>query len=75
MLTHIYVFIYVFMYTQGDGQGCPLSLLIFNIFLADIETNLRKRQTGEVVISKKKFWCHSYADDLVIVTKTNRQNN
>lgn len=53
-------------------QGCPLSLLLFLILIADIEEFLKKRGNGGVTIEKRRFYTLAYADDLaVLATKEN----
>lgn len=62
-----------FWTTRGLRQGCPLSPLLFAIYLSDIESELEKGQTGGVVIGRYKFWSLLYADDLVIVAITKEE--
>lgn len=44
-----------FWTSRGLRQGCPLSPLLFSIFLADLESTLQKGQTGGVVVGRHKF--------------------
>lgn len=62
-----------FWTTKGLRQGCPLSPLLFSIYMSDLETVLSNEQTGGVVIGQKKIWSLSYADDIVIVAKTHNE--
>lgn len=54
-------------------QGCPLSPLLFIIFIADIEEYLKKRQNGGVIIGRKKIHTLAYADDLAMMAETERE--
>jgi len=47
-------------------QGCPLSPTLFNIYLADIEEELKKGRGG-VKIGNDRVWSIEYADDIVLV--------
>ena len=51
---------------SGVRQGCPLSPMLFNIYMMDLEGEMRKEQTGGVVVGKEKFWTVTYADDVVL---------
>ena len=48
-------------------QGCPLSPTLFNIYLADIEEELKKGRGG-VKIGNDRVWSIEYADDIVLVS-------
>lgn len=52
---------------EGVRQGCPLSPTLFTIFTSDMEEELRKEQTGGIVVGREKFWSLAYADDVVLV--------
>lgn len=53
--------------TKGLKQGCPMSPLLFVIYISDLETVLRGQQDGEAVIGNYKSFSLAYADELVIV--------
>jgi len=53
-------------------EGCPMSPTLFNIYLMDLETELRKEQEGGVVVGREKFWSITYADDIVLVEKASK---
>lgn len=57
-----------FWVEKGIRQGCPLSPALFNICIADIEDELRKR-LGGVKVGKEKVWSIEYADDIAVVAE------
>lgn len=57
-----------FWVKKGVRQGCPLSPTLFNIYIADIEEEMRKGPGG-VKIGKDKIWTLEYADDIVVVAE------
>lgn len=63
----------VFWTKKGVKQDCPMSPVLFNIYLMDLETEMRKEQTGGVVIGREKFWTVAYADDIVLVAKSEQE--
>lgn len=56
-----------FWTNKGVRQGCPLSLTLLNIYIADLEEEFRRGQVGGVVIGNKKVWTITYADDIVLL--------
>jgi len=53
---------------RGLRQGCPLSPLLFNLLIADIEEVRRRVKWGGVKIGEKKVYTLAYADDIVLMT-------
>lgn len=43
---------------------------LFNLFIMDLEDEMRKKQTGRVIVGKEKFWSITYADDIVLVVES-----
>lgn len=56
-----------FLTSKGLRQGCPLSPLLFALYTSDMESVLRKWQSGGVVVKRKKIFMLAYADDVAIV--------
>jgi len=55
---------------RGLRQGCPLSPLLFNILMANIEEELGKIKWGEEInLSGRKIYSLAYADDLVLLVE------
>ena len=48
-------------------QGCPLSPTLFNVYIADLEREMRKVNERGVRIGREKVWTITYADDIVLV--------
>lgn len=55
---------------KGLRQGCPLSPLLFALYTSDMETVLKKWQSGGVVVKKQKIVMLAYADDVAIMAET-----
>jgi len=49
-------------------QGCSTSPLLFTIYIADLENNMKRSDIG-VKIGREYLWRLAYADDLVLLTK------
>ena len=55
---------------MGLRQGCPLSPLLFAIYISDAEKVLRNWQSGGVLIGGERIFSLAYADDLVLMATT-----
>lgn len=58
---------------RGLKQGCPLSPLLFIVFIADIEEYLKKRQNGGVTVGRKRIFTLTYADDLAVMAEIDKE--
>lgn len=61
-----------FQTKAGVRQSCPLSSILFTLLIADMEEELKKSQLGETRLGKKRIQTLAYADNLVIMTKTEK---
>ncbi len=59
----------VFGSWQGVRQGCPLSPVLFNLYIADLEKWLEKNQDGGTIIKGKKIFTLAYADDMILMAE------
>ena len=59
----------IFYTEKGLKQGCPLSPLLFALYISDLETTLRNFQSGGIVVGREKIFSLAYADDLVILSE------
>lgn len=58
-----------FWTAKGLRQGCPLSPMLFNILLADLEEEMRKGGWGGVKLEEGKVYTLAYADDLALLAE------
>lgn len=59
----------VFWTARGVRQGCPLSPIIFNIVLADLEEEMGKVKWGGVRLGGGRVYTLAYADDMVLLAE------
>lgn len=50
-------------------QGCPLSPILFNILVVDLEEEMGKIKWGGVKLEEGKVYSLAYADDLVLLAE------
>ena len=56
---------------KGVRQGCPLSPILFNIYLNDLLTEVDKDKTNFVQLGDKQYiTCLAYADDILILSES-----
>ena len=60
----------IFSITIGMRQGCNLSPSLFNLYINDIPTILRKANCDPVKLYHTQINCLLYADDMLILSKT-----
>lgn len=59
-----------FKTSRGVRQGCPLSVLLFLIYLENLEERWERKNEGGVVLGKVKIFCLKFADDVVALAIT-----
>lgn len=58
-----------FWTARGVRQGCPMSPILFNLVLADLEEELRKVKWGGTRIGEERVYSLLYADDMVLIVE------
>lgn len=58
-----------FWTVRGVRRGCPMSPILFNLVLADLEEKLRKVKWGGTRIGEERVYSLLYADDMVLIAE------
>ena len=56
-----------FRCAKGVRQGCPLSPLLFCLFISDLDYTLKSSSTGKIIIDQEEITVIMFADDLVLL--------
>lgn len=59
-----------FQIGRGVSQGCPLSSILFSLFLDDLGEMWETREEGGTVIGRKKIYMWKFSDDVEIIADT-----
>lgn len=55
---------------RGLKQGCPLSPLLFAIYICELDNTLKRNCLGGLVLGGKKVFCLAFADDVILIAKS-----
>jgi len=58
-----------FWMTRGVRQECPLSPMLFNLLIVDLEEEMRKIRWGGVRLGAERVYSLAYADDVVLLAE------
>lgn len=61
---------FAFAQQKGLRQGCPISPLLFALYISDVDKVLRGAGDGGIFIGGVKVFVLAYADDLVLLATT-----
>ena len=54
--------------TRGVRQGCPISMLLFNITINPLLIKIDQIHTGGLIIANHRINCLAFADDIALVS-------
>ena len=64
-----------FLLKSGTRQGCPLSLLLFNILLEDLATAIRQtKEIKGIQIGREEVKLSLYADDMILYVENSKDS-
>ncbi|XP_071577594.1 uncharacterized protein [Temnothorax nylanderi] len=58
-----------FWTAKGLRQGCPLSPILFNLLIADIEEFIKKGGWGGIRLREERIYTLMYADDIAVLAE------
>jgi len=58
-----------FWTVKGVRQGCPLSPILFNLAIADLEEYMKKGGWGGIRLGEERTYTLMYADDIVLMAE------
>ena len=59
-----------FDFTKGVRQGCPLSPILFNIYVNEIFNLVNENNDSNIFLGDTKVNALMYADDLILLSET-----
>ena len=58
-----------FWLARGLRQGCPLSPILFNLLIANLEEEMGKVKWGGIKLKERKIYALAYADHIVLLAE------